>query len=221
MPVFHWIILACWLVFIVYWGISALSAKRSIGGAIWWRHVAIRLAIAVLIVIAVQVPTIRHDLQAMLHQHPGNMLLQATGALLVGLGIALAIAARVYIGRNWGMPMSRKEDPELVTGGPYAFVRHPIYTGILIALLGSVIGHSLVWLPALLLSGPYFIYSARREEALMCEQFPAQYPAYMQRTKMLLHACARHLLASGGRRGRCEPRSGADEAAARRRRRPE
>jgi protein-S-isoprenylcysteine O-methyltransferase Ste14 len=111
---------------------------------------------------------------------------QAIGALLVGLGIAFAIAARIYIGRNWGMPMSRKENPELVTGGPYAFVRDPIYTGVLTALLGSVIGYGLVWLPILLLSVPYFIYSARREEALMCEQFPAQYPAYMQRTKMLL-----------------------------------
>lgn len=186
MPVFHWIIFALWLVFIVYWGIAALGAKRSIGGVDWWRHVAIRLAIAVLIIMAVRVPAIRHALQTAIHQHPGNMVVQATGTLLVGLGVALAIAARVYIGRNWGMPMSRKEDPELVTGGPYAFVRHPIYTGILTALLGSVIGYSLLGLPVLLLAALYFIYSARREEALMCEQFPAQYPAYMQRTKMLL-----------------------------------
>jgi len=186
MPIFHWIILALWLVFIVYWGISALTAKRSVGRVAWWRHLAVRLAIAVLIIIAAQVPTVRHALQAALHQHPGNMLVQAIGTLLVGLGVAFAIAARVHIGRNWGMPMSRKEDPELVTGGPYALVRHPIYTGILTALLGSVIGYNLLGLPVLLLAALYFIYSARREEALMCEQFPAQYPAYMQRTKMLL-----------------------------------
>ncbi|MGJ4942719.1 methyltransferase family protein [Bradyrhizobium sp. HKCCYLS1011] len=187
MPIFHWIIPALWLVFIVYWGISALNAKRSIRDAgWWWRHLAIRLAIAPLIIIAVQIPGIRHALQAALSQHPSSMLVQATGVLLTGLGIGFAIAARLYIGRNWGMPMSRKEDPELVTGGPYAFVRHPIYTGILVALLGSVIGYSLMWLPVLLLSVPYFIYCARREEALMCEQFPAQYPAYKRRTKMLL-----------------------------------
>jgi len=186
MPLFHWFILALWLVFIVYWGISALGAKRSVRGAVWWRHVIVRLVMAVLIVIAVKVPTIRHALQAALHQQPGNMLVQAIGALLVALGIAFAIAARVHIGRNWGMPMSRTQDPELVTGGPYALVRHPIYTGVLVALLGSVIGYGLVWLPALLLSALYFIYSARREEALMCEQFPEQYPAYMRRTKMLL-----------------------------------
>jgi len=186
MPIFHRIILALWLVFAVYWAISAISAKRSVGKATWWWHLVIRLAIAVLIVLGVQFPAIRHALQTALRQHPTDILVQASGTLLVGLGIAFAIVARVYIGRNWGMPMTRKENPELVTGGPYSFVRHPIYTGILIALLGSVIGYGLIWLPALPLLAPYFIYSARREEALMGEQFPEQYPAYMQRTKMLL-----------------------------------
>lgn len=186
MPIFHWIILALWLVFVVYWGISAFSAKPSVGGTIWWRHLAVRLAAAVLIIIAVQVPAVRHALQAALREYPSSVLVQAIGALLAGLGIGFAMTARVYIGRNWGMPMSRKEDPELVTGGPYAIVRHPIYAGILFALLGSAIGYGLVWLLPLLLAAPYCIYSAHREEALMCEQFPAQYPAYMQRTKMLL-----------------------------------
>lgn len=182
----RWIILALWLVFIVYWGISALRAKRSMRDAAWRRHLVARLASAVLIAIVVQVPAIRHALQAALREHPSNLPVQAIGVLLVGLGIAFAIAARIHIGRNWGMPMSRKEDPELVTGGPYAYVRHPIYTGILLALLGSAIGYGPIWLLPLLTSAIYFIYSARREEALMSEQFPTQYPAYMRRTKMLL-----------------------------------
>ena len=60
----RWIILALWLVFIIYWGISALHAKRSVRGAVWWRHLIVRLVIAVLIVITVQVPAIRHAMQA-------------------------------------------------------------------------------------------------------------------------------------------------------------
>jgi protein-S-isoprenylcysteine O-methyltransferase Ste14 len=186
MPLLHSVILALWLVFVAFWGLSALRAKRNVDGAAWWRHLIARLAVAVLIAMSVQVPAIRHGLQAALHERPGSLLVQAVGTLLVALGIAFATAARVHIGRNWGMPMSRKEDPELVTGGPYAYVRHPIYTGILTALLGSVIGYGLIWLLPLLISVVYFIYSARREEALMCEQFPTQYPDYMQRTKMLL-----------------------------------
>jgi protein-S-isoprenylcysteine O-methyltransferase Ste14 len=83
------------------------------------------------------------------------------------------------------MPMSRKENPELVTSGPYAYVRHPIYTGMLIAMLGSAIGESAFWLIPLILFGLYFVHSARIEEKLMIEQFPEQYSRYMQRTKML------------------------------------
>jgi protein-S-isoprenylcysteine O-methyltransferase Ste14 len=187
MPIFHWLIIALWLIFIVYWAVSAISAKRSVRSAgFWWRHLVVRLAIVGLIIIAARLPAIRHVLQIVQRGQTSSTPTEAIGTLLVGLGVAFAIAARAHLGRNWGMPMSRKEDPELVTGGPYAFVRHPIYTGITFALLGSVVGYSLLWLPALLVSVPYFIYSARREEALMCQQFPAQYPAYMQRTKMLL-----------------------------------
>jgi protein-S-isoprenylcysteine O-methyltransferase Ste14 len=186
MTIFHAIIVAFWLVFIVYWAVSAFRAKRTVRSAAWSRQMLVRLAIIVLVIIAAQVPVVRHALYEAQARRTSDPLAGALGALLVGLGIAFAIAARVTIGRNWGMPMSQKEDPELVTGGPYALVRHPIYTGISFALLGSVIGYGLVWLPPLLISFPYFIYSARHEEALMCEQFPRQYPVYMQRTKMLV-----------------------------------
>jgi protein-S-isoprenylcysteine O-methyltransferase Ste14 len=84
------------------------------------------------------------------------------------------------------MPMTRKERPELVTSGPYAYVRHPIYTGILVAVFGSAIGTSPFWLIPFVLLGIYFVYGARREEKLMMEQFPEQYPQYMSRTKMLV-----------------------------------
>jgi protein-S-isoprenylcysteine O-methyltransferase Ste14 len=58
----------------------------------------------------------------------------AAGAALWALGF-VAISARRYLGRNWGMPMSRKEQPELITSGSYAVIRHPIYTGLILAML--------------------------------------------------------------------------------------
>lgn len=182
---YNWLIPACWLVFVVYWAVMAFSAKRNLASPSWGRQILLRLVIVLIVLMALRFPGSRQALRAMFGYRPGP-LLGLIGAVICGLGVALAIWARTVLGRNWGMPMSRKQDPELVTGGPYAFVRHPIYTGVLAAMLGSAIGENLFWLLPLLLASGYFVYSARQEEKLMLRQFPAQYGAYMKRSKMLL-----------------------------------
>ena len=82
--------------------------------------------------------------------------------------------------------MSEKADPELVTTGPYSIVRHPIYSGIILAMVGTTIAVSAYWLVAVFLLGAYFIYSAAMEERYMAELFPEAYPRYKQSTKMLI-----------------------------------
>jgi protein-S-isoprenylcysteine O-methyltransferase Ste14 len=82
--------------------------------------------------------------------------------------------------------MSQKDDPELVTSGPYHLVRHPIYSGILIAGIGTAVALSWLWLIAAVLAGVYFVYSATVEERNMAQQFPETYPAYRRSTKMLV-----------------------------------
>jgi protein-S-isoprenylcysteine O-methyltransferase Ste14 len=84
------------------------------------------------------------------------------------------------------MPMSRKDEPELVTSGPYHRVRHPIYSGILLAGVGTAVALSWLWLLAVVLTGIYFVYSATVEERYMGEQFPDSYPTYRRSTKMLV-----------------------------------
>jgi protein-S-isoprenylcysteine O-methyltransferase Ste14 len=115
-----------------------------------------------------------------------NPVLAATGTILFLGGLAVAVWARVNMGRNWGMPMTLKDDPELVTSGPYRLVRHPIYSGILLAVLGTALAVNLGWLILLVLLAAYFLRAARVEERLMVDQFPAVYPAYRDRTKMLV-----------------------------------
>ena len=76
-------------------------------------------------------------------------------------------------------------EPELVTSGPYQLVRHPIYSGILVAGVGTAVALSWVWLIAVVLAGVYFLHSATVEERYMTEQFPDDYPVYKRSTKML------------------------------------
>jgi len=82
--------------------------------------------------------------------------------------------------------MTQKEDSELVTSGPYHLVRHPIYSGILVAGAGTAVALGWIWLIAVALAGVYFVYSASVEERYMNEQFPDAYPGYKRSTKMLV-----------------------------------
>jgi len=186
MTFYRWLIPAFWLLFIAYWAVMAFGAKRNLGSAAGWRRqIGARLLIIAAVLLVLRFPGSRRAVREMMAYRPGE-LLSLIGAAICGLGVAFAIWARTVLGRNWGMPMSRKQDPELVTRGPYAYVRHPIYTGVLFALLGSAIGQNLVWLLPLVPAVAYFVYSARQEERLMLQQFPVQYGAYMKRSKMLL-----------------------------------
>src|SRR5262249_60323923 len=67
------------------------------------------------------------------------------GLVLFAVGLGFAIWARVHIGRNWGTPMTQKDDPELVTSGPYHLVRHPIDSGVLVAGVGTAMALSWMW----------------------------------------------------------------------------
>ncbi|HZB92610.1 MAG TPA: isoprenylcysteine carboxylmethyltransferase family protein [Stellaceae bacterium] len=187
MTIYQHLILAFWTIFIAYWWISAMGAKRNIGGPAWWRAGGLRLGVVVLLLLALRDRVSNRALRsAGLSAADLGVVPGVIGVALCAVGIGLAVWARFHLGRNWGLPMSRKENPELVTTGPYSRIRHPIYTGVLLAMLGSTLGMSVAWLLALIPFGAYFVYSARREEALMLEQFPQQYAAYRRRTKMLL-----------------------------------
>lgn len=115
-----------------------------------------------------------------------ELVLGVIGAIVFASGLLLAVWARIHLGHNWGMPMTQKQEPELVTDGPYRLVRHPIYTGILLGMVGTGLAISLWWLIACVLIGAYFIHSARVEEGNLMRTFPRQYPSYRARTKMLI-----------------------------------
>ena len=181
-----WPVIALWLVLLAYWAASAARAKRSIRTGRWWRSGMARAAVLALVVITWLTPASRHALLQAQPYLADNKPVNALGLALCALGVGLAILARARLGRNWGIPMSRKADPDLVTTGPYALVRHPIYAGAILAMLGSALAQTLLWVVPLVVFGAYFLYSARREEQIMAAQFPGEYPAYRKRTRMLV-----------------------------------
>jgi protein-S-isoprenylcysteine O-methyltransferase Ste14 len=179
------IIAGLWLLFVAYWAFAAVGAKRNASGRLWRGGIGLRLVVILLIAVVVRSQALREFLAETQRSTSHSDIFGRTGVVLCALGFGLAICARWHLGRNWGMPMSRKEQPELVTSGPYAFIRHPIYTGLILAMLGSAIGMNLSWALMLIPVGAYFIFSARREETAMLQLFPEQYASYMARTGML------------------------------------
>ena len=169
-------ILIGWVVFWAYWLISAAGAKRGTRPR--------RARIPGLFFVILGFLLLRTFSTGSLAVH--SPLVRAVGAILFVSGVGLAVWARVHLGRNWGMPMTKKDEPELVTSGPYRFVRHPIYSGILLAVLGTALATDLYLLIVLGAMGAYFLHSARAEERLMTEAFPAAYPIYKASTKMLI-----------------------------------
>ena len=167
-----------WAAFWIYWLVAAFAMKR--GHVPWARELRIRALIVILVVILIHFGVFRGQ---GVNTDPWRAGL---GLVLFALGLGFAVWARVHIGRNWGTPMSQKDEPELVTSGPYHLVRHPIYSGILLAGVGTAVALSWLWLIAVVLAGVYFVYSARVEERNMAKEFPEAYPAYLRSTKMFI-----------------------------------
>ena len=190
MNLYHEIIGICWLLFIMAW--IALAAVFGGGGRRNYssRSLGARLFLAVAIIFALRfsghVPNQAFNGQTLFQPftaHAGE--LAAAGAVLCIAGLLFATWARVVLGRNWGMPMAIHDDPELITSGPYQYVRHPIYTGLIAMWLGTLLVYPVVILPGAAII-VYSLISAIREEHDMEQKFPEAYPEYRRHSKMLL-----------------------------------
>jgi len=183
------IVSACWLVFVIFWAVSAVGVKRDIDRSSWQQFWLLRIIIIVAVINAIAYSNFARNLNYRFNAFSTfsqETQLAALGALLCVIGIGLAIWARVHIGRNWSGVPSIKEGHELVTSGPYRLIRHPIYTGMILALLGSAFATSAWWLVAFFIVTAMFIWRVRVEESLMTKQFPEQYSEYKKRTWALV-----------------------------------
>jgi len=165
-----------WIAFWIYWLAAAASSKQSVSGG--WRTRLTGVSVVGVFVIA---GVLRGGSLAV-----HSVILATAGALLFACGIALAVWARLHLGRNWGMPMTQRAEPELISSGTYRFVRHPIYTGLLTAMLGTALVDNLLGLVVVAVLIAYFYYCGIIEERNLTVTFPTAYPEYKSRTKMLI-----------------------------------
>jgi protein-S-isoprenylcysteine O-methyltransferase Ste14 len=118
---------------------------------------------------------------------PPSDALYFAGAVLVAIGLAFAIRARHYLGRNWSGVVTLKHDHELIRGGPYRLVRHPIYTGLLLAFVGSAIALD-QWrgIAAVAIAWLALWAKLRVEERFMIERFGDAYRRFRAEVPALI-----------------------------------
>ena len=176
-----------WAAWLLYWFVSAFGTKRaarvdSLGMMLAYR---VPLLLGFMLLFAARpwtgVEWLWRDFL------PASVAWSWLGLFALLLGVGFACWARVALGRNWSATVQLKQDHELVVAGPYRWVRHPIYTGILLGLVGTalVVGEWRGVLALVLVAGAFW-RKLRHEEAWMRERFGAAYVDYMQRTKALI-----------------------------------
>jgi protein-S-isoprenylcysteine O-methyltransferase Ste14 len=171
-----------WFLWAAYWLLMARGTKRAASRARpTWALALVPVVAAIAIAMRARPALFAARIV------PSSPAIDAAGIAMAVAGFALAIWARRVLGRNWSGAPVIKEDHELVRNGPYRLVRHPIYSGLLLAVFGSCLSegrvHGATLFVLVLLS---LLWKSRVEEGLMARQFPEAYPEYRKRTKALV-----------------------------------
>ncbi len=176
-----------WLAFILLWHVwgTITSRQRSVtvrgqrgAGLIWW---------AVLIVVLYLSYTGAFHRSLVLPLWPGSPPVMEAGFGLEVLGMCLAIWARSHLGAFWSSQVALREGHRVVDTGPYRLIRHPIYSGILLAMIGTfLMTDAPLWLVILAGYAVYVGWKALNEERLLTRELGDEYVSYRSRTRMLI-----------------------------------
>jgi protein-S-isoprenylcysteine O-methyltransferase Ste14 len=170
-----------WLIVwnVMAWRVKEAAQRESAGSR--FTHVAPLLVAAYLLAGRVPLPPLNERFA------PLSLWLAVLGAALTFAGLAFAIWARFIIAGNWSGYVELKQDHELILDGPYALVRHPIYTGLLLAFAGSALAVG-EWrgVLAVAIAAASFWRKLRFEEAIMRREFGDAYSQYAARVPALI-----------------------------------
>jgi protein-S-isoprenylcysteine O-methyltransferase len=175
---------ALWLIFLAVWILAAASTKRSVRRDSSTSSFVYGLLVPFGAFLVIQ-PSRFGPLNIRLL--PDARAVNLCGLTITAAGLGFAIWARFVLGRNWSASVTVKAGHELIRSGPYRFVRHPIYSGILAGLLGTSIGYgTLPSLIGMVIAICGLRIKWRIEERFMVEQFGAQYAQYRREVKAVI-----------------------------------
>lgn len=179
----HGVIGALWLFWLGYWIFNAFRVKKTRWRAPWPVELLHRVPLALAAVLLFA----GHGYGFLSGRFlPQTVALGMLGTLIVALGLGFAVWARRHLGANWSAAVTLKEGHTLIRSGPYALVRHPIYSGMLLAVAGTVIAFG-EWRDLLAFGLVLFalVVKARVEERGMRATF-ADYEHYRRETAALI-----------------------------------
>jgi protein-S-isoprenylcysteine O-methyltransferase Ste14 len=174
-----------WFATLLYWVIASFSVKKTVKKQSGWERIlyifCVLLAFGLLFNDISSIPVLNRQLL------PQNDLWKIAGMIFCAVGLIFSIVARIWLGENWSGRITIKENHELIQSGPYSVTRNPIYTGFLLAFVGSSM--SLGLLKGYL--GIFFLVvciliKISKEEAFMQEVFGEKYRSYKAKVKRLV-----------------------------------
>jgi protein-S-isoprenylcysteine O-methyltransferase Ste14 len=182
--ILQFVVPALWIAWVVYWLVAARAVKMTR----WREPLSSQLVHRVPLVFTVLLLVGGRQLPSLLRERflPETSAGPVLGLVMLVAGLSFAVWARRHLGPNWSGTVTLKVDHALVRTGPYSYVRHPIYSGLLLSLLGTavVIGE---WrgLLAFALAFAGHAYKSKVEEGRMREIFP-EYDQYCRETPALV-----------------------------------
>jgi protein-S-isoprenylcysteine O-methyltransferase Ste14 len=174
-----------WAVFVAYWVISAFNTKRTQQRESFLARYGVMFIVVVGFALLFKGSTGRGFLnQPIFHRNDTS---NVVAVALTWAGIGLAIWARAHLGQYWSARITIKEDHKLIRTGPYARLRHPIYSGLDLAAVGTALAidrwRSVVVVCVIIIG---FCIKAKREEAMLEKHFGADFEEHRRKTGFLL-----------------------------------
>jgi protein-S-isoprenylcysteine O-methyltransferase Ste14 len=182
--VLPFVISTVWIAWLLYWWVSARDVKATR----WREPLGSQLLHRVPLILSALLLAAPRWVPSVLHRRflPPDGFFPIVGTVLVAAGLGFSIWARRHLGRNWSAHVAVKEDHALIRTGPYKHLRHPIYTGILLAFLGTAVAigewRGILALPLALVA---FVRKSRLEEERMQQTFP-EYEKYRRDTAAII-----------------------------------